>query len=169
MPAPQTSALLNSFDSGIAELTSQAHMKPCITLLATFDTPQDINFDAAFVNSEIISWIAKNNSKPNRSGLETWTIHTKPEWSEQFIDADNNVVTKLIIEAAQALGLDCEKAQLMIHRWRYANGHIPTVPQFHLDSDAQLGLCGDWLHGGRVEGAWLSGYKLANAIAIPSP
>jgi renalase len=24
-----------------------------------------------------------------------------------------------------------------------------------------LGLCGDWLHGGKVEGAWLSGQALA--------
>jgi predicted NAD/FAD-dependent oxidoreductase len=27
-----------------------------------------------------------------------------------------------------------------------------------------LGACGDWLNKGRVEGAWLSGYQLAQAL-----
>ena len=30
--------------------------------------------------------------------------------------------------------------------------------------DIGLGLCGDWLNGGRVEGAWLSGFNLALAL-----
>jgi len=30
----------------------------------------------------------------------------------------------------------------------------------------KLGFYGDWLNGGRVEGAWLRGHKLANAINI---
>jgi len=27
-----------------------------------------------------------------------------------------------------------------------------------------IGLCGDWLNGGRVEGAWLSGHALAHSV-----
>jgi predicted NAD/FAD-dependent oxidoreductase len=37
---------------------------------------------------------------------------------------------------------------------------------FILHEDNKLSLCGDWLNGGRVEGAWLSGYQLASAIHI---
>jgi predicted NAD/FAD-dependent oxidoreductase len=29
---------------------------------------------------------------------------------------------------------------------------------------SRLGMCGDWLNGGKVEGAWLSGRALAEAI-----
>ena len=29
---------------------------------------------------------------------------------------------------------------------------------------ARLGLCGDWLHGGKVQGAWLSGQQVAHHL-----
>lgn len=29
---------------------------------------------------------------------------------------------------------------------------------------AALGVCGDWLDGGRVEGAWMSGRELAQRV-----
>jgi hypothetical protein len=32
----------------------------------------------------------------------------------------------------------------------------------------RLGLCGDWLHGGKVEGAWLSGRALAQQVLKPA-
>jgi len=32
------------------------------------------------------------------------------------------------------------------------------------EAQAGLGLCGDWLNGGKVEGAWLSGQSLAEQI-----
>lgn len=34
--------------------------------------------------------------------------------------------------------------------------------------DLGLGLCGDWLNGGKVEGAWRSGRKLAQQIVESS-
>jgi predicted NAD/FAD-dependent oxidoreductase len=53
-----------------------------------------------------------------------------------------------------------------VHRWRYASGSTGVNPGFKVFDDIQMALCGDWLHGGRVEGAWLSGHKLANEISI---
>lgn len=32
------------------------------------------------------------------------------------------------------------------------------------DPDLGVGLCGDWLNGGKVEGAWLSGAALARQV-----
>jgi renalase len=116
------------------------------------------------VNNEIINWISRNNSKPGRTGLQTWTIHANPQWSQEWIELDKTEAAKRILECAQKLGLDCHSAEIAIHRWRYASGAIKAAPKFHLNMDLQLGFCGDWLHGGRVEGAWLSGYQLANAI-----
>ncbi|MGS0759409.1 NAD/FAD-dependent oxidoreductase, partial [Roseateles sp. GG27B] len=31
-------------------------------------------------------------------------------------------------------------------------------------AQAGLGLCGDWLNGGKVEGAWVSGQQLARQV-----
>ena len=50
------------------------------------------------------------------------------------------------------------------HRWRYADSAPALQDGCGWDAQAGLGLCGDWLHGGKVEGAWLSGLKLAEAL-----
>lgn len=132
--------------------------------MASFSEKTHIPFDAAFVNEEIISWISRNNSKPNRTGIETWTIHANPQWSQKWIDLEKEEAAQYILDCAKRLGLDCSKANIAIHRWRYASGSTNSAPGFRLCEDLKLGFCGDWLNGGRVEGAWLSGCKLASQI-----
>lgn len=164
LPAPQAITLAKSVDPTIEEFAINADMQGCWTVMVSFDEKLNLPFDAAFINNEIISWIARNNSKPNRDGVETWTIHANPQWSQKWIELDKDEAAKLILDCAKKLGLDCGKAKISIHRWRYASGSANPIPGFSLNQDLNIGFCGDWLNGGRVEGAWLSGYKLASQI-----
>jgi renalase len=164
IPAPQAFALTASLNQSIAE-KNQVDMLGCWTVMASFTEKQEIPFDAAFINGEIISWISRNNSKPGRQGAEVWTIHASPQWSQQWIDLDKEEASKRILECAEGLGLEFQDAEISAHRWRYASGSMGANPGFKVFDSIQMGLCGDWLHGGRVEGAWLSGYKLANQIS----
>lgn len=164
LPAPQAQTLAKSIDPSIQALSANANMQGCWTVMASFSKRPEFPYDAGFVNNEIISWISRNNAKPGRTGLETWTIHANPQWSQEWIELDKAEAAKRILECAKKLGLDTRSSEISVHRWRYASGAIDAGPQFHLNMDLQLGFCGDWLHGGRVEGAWLSGYQLANAI-----
>jgi hypothetical protein len=56
------------------------------------------------------------------------------------------------------------------HRWRYAQPSADTseaTPRVAIESwnaTSRIGVCGDWLRGGRVEGAILSGWDLARQI-----
>ena len=50
------------------------------------------------------------------------------------------------------------------HRWRFADTESSLDRNCCWDEDARIGLCGDWLNGGKVEGAWLSGRGLARRI-----
>ena len=50
------------------------------------------------------------------------------------------------------------------HRWRYARVTKALGQDCLYLNDRQVGVCGDWLRGPRVEEAWLSGLALANAI-----
>jgi len=165
LPAPQAFALTQLVDPSIAE-KNQVEMLGCWTVIASFTEKQDIPFDAAFINGEMISWISRNNAKPGRDGLETWTLHANAQWSQQWIDLDKEEASQRIQKCAKELGLDCQNAQISVHRWRYASGSTGVNPGFKVFDDIQMALCGDWLHGGRVEGAWLSGHKLANEISI---
>ncbi|MBU3629379.1 FAD-dependent oxidoreductase [Polynucleobacter sp. AP-Reno-20A-A9] len=166
IPAPQATSLVTSTDYSLDGFASGVNMLGCWTVMARFTECPDIPFDAAFINNEIISWISRNNSKPGRASQETWTIHANPQWSQQWIELDKGVASSHILECAKKLGLHCENAEISIHRWRYASGAINSGSGFILNPAMKLGLCGDWLNGGRVEGAWLSGQKLANAINI---
>jgi predicted NAD/FAD-dependent oxidoreductase len=164
LPAAQTFTLSNLVDKSIEETDAQIKMMGCWTIIANFAEKLNMPFDAAFINDEIIGWICRNNSKPARQGLETWTIHANPQWSQQWIELEKEEAGKRILECAKRLGLDCQNAQISVHRWRYASGSIDVNPGFRIYQHLKLGLCGDWLHGGRVEGAWLSGYQLALQI-----
>jgi len=164
LPAPQALTLAKSAVKSIEKIAINLNMQGCWTVMASFAETPNIPFDAAFINDEVISWIARNNSKPSRMGLETWTIHASPQWSQEHIELNKDLAAKLILDCAKRLGLDCDQANIAIHRWRYASGYINPAPGFRLCEDLKLGFCGDWLNGGRVEGAWLSGHKLASQI-----
>jgi hypothetical protein len=164
LPAAQTFTLSNLVEKSIEEADAQMKMMGCWTVIASFAEKLHMPFDAAFINGEIIGWISRNNSKPARQGLETWTIHANPQWSQQWIELEKEEAGKRILECAKRLGLDCQNAQISVHRWRYASGSMDATPGFRIYQHLKLGLCGDWLHGGRVEGAWLSGYQLALQI-----
>jgi len=57
-----------------------------------------------------------------------------------------------------------ETRTVVIHRWRDADVIEAAGQPFLLDEGNQLGACGDWCIGGRVEAAFMSGSKLADAI-----
>lgn len=50
------------------------------------------------------------------------------------------------------------------HRWRFALPQITFNAGFMFDPEFAIGVCGDWCHSARVEGAFMSGLELANRI-----
>ena len=166
IPGPQAFNLVRNLDDKASAIAQQSNMKGCWTIMARFTENIDVPFDAAFVNQEVLSWVSRNLSKPKRTGRETWTLHANAEWSQEFIELSKEEVTNKLLACAKKIGLDCSKAEVSTHRWRYASGSANPASIFYLNDEAQLGLCGDWLNGGRVEGAWLSGYKLAEKFSV---
>jgi hypothetical protein len=165
IPGPQALALAKHLDPDIEAIAGQSNMKGCWTLMARFEQRPEVPFEAAFVNQEIISWVARNSSKPQRTGQESWTIQANPLWSQEFIELSKEDVASQLLACAKNLGLDCAGAEISMHRWRYASGSTTATLGFYSNPALHLGMCGDWLNGGRVEGAWLSGYRLANQFA----
>jgi renalase len=160
IPAPQASALVKDLDARALDITNSAQMKACWTMMAHLPNQLTTDFDAAFINQEIISWICQNGSKPMRRG-NSWTIHGSPTWSQDNVELSKEDAQDRMVKCLISLGLNCQDAEISMHRWRYASGGLENSINFLLLADIGLGLCGDWLNGGRVEGAWLSGLELA--------
>lgn len=179
IPSPQVEALLKNvsaqgsgFDKA-SKIANASKMKSCWTMMAHFPHQSSFQFDAAFINQEPIAWIARNSTKPKRVGLDYWTVHASPEWSDAHLELAKEDVSTELLHCMEKLGFNTADAQVTMHRWRYASGGLEPMIEYHYSPVDGLGFCGDWLHGGRVEGAWLSGIKLANRIsdecALPHP
>ncbi len=163
VPAPQAAPLLQHLAPELAALAGSAVMRGCWALMLHFAAPVDLAFDAAFVNQGPLRWIARNSSKPGRSGEETWLLHARAEWSEAHLEEDPESVAAALLYAFGQLGGPAPQAWTA-HRWRYADTEPALVEGCAWRPEIGLGLCGDWLNGGKVEGAWLSGRTLAEQV-----
>jgi len=160
MPAPQATVLLSEPAPDLAELVGSVTMRACHTLILCYDEPLNLPFDAAFVNNGPLRWVARDNSKPDRGDKEIWLLHASAEWSERYVENSAEEIAALLLPAFYALG--ARIPQLWIaHRWRYADSKTAETIGSIWNAQQNLGICGDWLQGGKVEGAWLSGRHLA--------
>ena len=163
VPAPQALPLLKDVAPEMATVAASATMRGCWALMLRFTAPVGLPFDAAFVNEGPLRWISRDNSKPGRAGPETWLLHASAEWSEAHLEQSADSVAETLLKAFKQLGGPAPQAWTA-HRWRYADTEPVLNRGCVWDAGVGLGLCGDWLNGGKVEGAWLSGRRLAQQV-----
>ena len=168
VPAPQVLPLLVGVSAAGHAVAASVRMRGSWALMLRCAQRIDLPFDAAFINAGALRWIARDSSKPGRSGTEegaeTWLLHAKAEWSEAHIEDDPASVTAALLEAFVALGGSTQAISSTAHRWRYADTEPALDNVCAWDADLRIGLCGDWLNGGKVEGAWQSGQRLAEQL-----
>ena len=143
-----------------------AVVDPCWAVMAVFDPPLGVDWDAAFVQKGPLAWVARNGSKPGRPEHDAWVLHATPDWSRQFVEQDRPWVAAELLQAfGHALGRNLPApAWSGAHRWRYARPRTQVPDGYLWDAALHLGLCGDWCVGGRLEGAFTSGRLLAEQI-----
>lgn len=171
MPQPQSLALLRA--SGVAKSLQKAiggvTTAPCWTLMVAYplavqagSTPWGPYWSAARSSHHRISWLARETSKPNRGGVERWTVQASPAWSAEHLEDDaERVAGKLLKGFAEITGIRATPGHVVAHRWRYAQTQVPLGQPKLWDPVAGIGLCGDWCLGYRVEDAFVSGLELA--------
>jgi predicted NAD/FAD-dependent oxidoreductase len=168
VPAPQAAPLLRALAPAQAALASATTMQACWTLMLDYDAPLALDFDAAFVNHGPLRWLARDSSKPGRAGRESWLLHASAAWSDAHLELDAQQVGALLLAAFADLG-GSAPARWSAHRWRYASTASQRTQVCSWDGALGLGLCGDWLNGGTVEAAWLSGQALARQLIADAP
>ena len=164
LPAPQAAALLREAAPRQAALAASVTMQPCWAVLLQYPAPLALGFDAAELEGGPLCWVVRDSAKPGRGGSESWVLHASAAWSEAHIDADPDAVAAQLLAAFAALGAPLPSAW-RAHRWRYAAAAPARTDGCIWDEGNGIGLCGDWLNGGTVEAAWLSGRQLAHRIA----
>ena len=154
-------------DPSVREALAPAEMRPCWAVMAVFDRPLLQGWDAAFVNTGALSWIASQASKPGRPSAHAWTLHASPDWSRDHLEDDHESVAEALLAEATSLkgaaAVRCESASA--HRWRYALAGEPLKTGAFWFPELRLAIAGDWCAGSRIEGAFLSGLEAGERIA----
>ena len=121
--------------------------------------------DACFGGDHgVFDFISVERSKPGRSS-DLIVVQASPEWSRVHLERDPDWIAQTIVaELANTFGIEVEP--VLSHRWRYAR---PTDPKMTTQKgiyqiDAGLWIAGDYLAGGRVEGAYLAGFEAAERL-----
>jgi len=165
LPAPQTAELLANHPMG--KIASSTSMAPCWAVLVGFENKLNVPWDGAFIHDSALSWVARNSSKPGRDATkDCWVLHANAEWSAKHLeDTPESVISQLLEAYAFAIG-ESLPAQFYktAHRWRYSIGGSFINPKDLHDESIGLTICGDWVNGGRFEGAFLSGITAAESI-----
>lgn len=165
VPAPQAIPLLKPVNPALCQLAASVRMRGSWALMARYPSALNLGFQAAFVNAGPLRWIAENSHKPGRNGQPCWLLHADADWSDEHIEDTADAVADTLLKAFAELGAPAPLAWTA-HRWRYADTVQPLQQGAAWSAADNLGLCGDWLNGGKVEGAWLSGRLLAKQIAL---
>ena len=162
IPAPQAAKLLAACAHPFARALAPVQIAPCWTLMLAAEA------DGAATqrpDNGPLAWISRENSRPGRHAPPVcWTAHATPEWSRAWLERDPADVQAALLAAFAASIGPVSPAIAAVHRWRFAMTETPLGQPFLWDETAQLGVCGDWCTGARVEAAWQSGHDLAAAM-----
>jgi predicted NAD/FAD-dependent oxidoreductase len=172
LPPAQAAPLLSPHRRDWARHASVVPMQPCWTLMGIADAPQPaLGWDLARPPMGPLACVLRNDARPGRArvpGQAHWVAHARSGWSRGHLEQPAAWVQQQLQAAlAECLGRPVDWHHCTVHRWRYA------LPQAHAtapaalswwDAGQGLGVCGDFLGGCGVEGAWLSARSLSAAL-----
>lgn len=164
-PPAQSQVLLGA-DHPLCLQLCAVDMQPCWAMMLGYEKFPDCGFDAAFVNEGPLAWLARNNSKPERQGAESWVVHSSPEWAREHLELSPRDVIERMLEALCRIdaAFEARPEVCLAHRWRYALARNALEGGVLTDGESRLVVAGDWCAGNRIEGAWSSGVAAARQI-----
>lgn len=166
VPAPEARLLLGRIDPLVQPL-SRVRMLPCWSLVVRLDEKLLPDQDVYSDMSEVIRWIARNNTKPGRvSKGDSLVIHASPAWSRKTEDAEPEAVADdLWSEVSHLLALPpVRPTRMTAHLWRHGLVDQSLGETYMYSSEHHAGVAGDWCHGRLAEHAFESGHQLGRAI-----
>lgn len=160
----ETVKLLRPF-SEFEGLGSETASRPCFATMVEFEEEVMVDFEAAFLSESPLAWVCRDSSKPERPHSECWVLHATEEWSARNLDeSPETIASKMLSEFAHLSPVELPPVSFCrSHRWRCAYANHPLPNGYRYEPELGLGLAGDWCNTPNVDGAYWSGYDLAEA------
>jgi predicted NAD/FAD-dependent oxidoreductase len=167
-PFPQLKKLAKNYlDKTILKLKVQ--MQPNITVMIALKNQKKLPISSIKFNDDVLAWAANENSKNRfKSNINLWTLQATLRWSKKTINKyknDKSIMNQLITRFIKLTGFEKNKIIFKrIHGWKYSYNYEKTSYLSIWNKKINLGVCGDWFNGPKVENAWLSANDLAKKI-----
>jgi predicted NAD/FAD-dependent oxidoreductase len=162
MPDPQGARLL---DGTLAQERAvlRVDFEPVLALTATF-ARRSWDLDGAFLNGDpVLDWVA-DDGRRRGDGAPVLVAHSSSEFAARHLSDPDTATGPMVAALRQKLVLT-EPVQVNVHRWTFARPSTGRTESFLLGA-RNLGVCGDaWSEKPRVEGAYVSGRALGEALA----
>uniref|UniRef100_A0ACD5X9F2 Uncharacterized protein n=3 Tax=Avena sativa TaxID=4498 RepID=A0ACD5X9F2_AVESA len=166
----------------LATMFQDIPVRPCFALMLAFSEPLAMvpvqGF--SFYNSDSLSWAFCDSSKPERAcappNRQSWVLRSTAEYASKVINSMGPrkpsaealaKVAEELFKEFQATGLNIPQPIFMkAHRW---GGAFPDVSiggddKCVWEKSIKLAICGDFCASPSVEGAVLSGMRVASKI-----
>jgi len=169
LPTEPAAELLDGL-TPLLDLARSVTWDPCWAVSLALTQEVRAGFDGAFINDDpILGWAALDSAKPGRAAVagiaERWVLHARPQWSRRYADIEPADVSRWLIRSFSAR-LRCSLMPVAVQArlWRHATPVNPLPERCLWDAAQRIGLAGDWCGGPKIEGAYLSGLALAEAL-----
>lgn len=155
---------------------------PVITAMVIFERPLGLSFNAAFVSGDHrLAWVSRNNGKVGKdvpfesNGREFWTFIAPAQYSCESFETDAKGYKRRAFEDfltafGDLVGKNIRQHGPQLVRALHWEAGLPcTTPPSDagcvFDEQQNLGWCGHWAMYGSVEGAAVSGKRMAELVA----
>jgi renalase len=166
-PVPQALELLGGVAGRVPERLKRVQFTSCFALMVALDGASGLG-GAGFVElpEGPLKWIADNARKGITDGDGALTILATAEFTRIHYDAPVEEVAARMLEAAKPWLGGSGVREWQLHRWRYSVAATPEAePCLVIREPGPLVLAGDGFGFPGVEGAFLSGFAAAMALA----
>lgn len=168
-PYPQVKLLARNYiDKKMLNL--KVKMEPNLTVMAVYKGYKNNSISSFKFNDDILGWAANENSKLRfKSKYLLWTIQSNNKWAKKYINKykqnKKDVTFKLINRFSELTGFNNQNIIFStIHGWKYSFNYKKTTLKSYWSTKYNIGVCGDWFLGPKIEHAWLSANDLFKKI-----
>ncbi|XP_021345828.1 uncharacterized protein LOC110445489 isoform X2 [Mizuhopecten yessoensis] len=149
-------------------------------LMVAFPKSLSLPYEGAHVEDKELSWVANNTAKLSRdkmSVMECWTLFSTKEYaSANKVPQENipprkekQVTDELLAAFARVTGLGSKLPSPRYTKVQLWGAAVPlntlnTKEECVFDGQHNVGICGDWLVSPCLQGAAISGLRLAEFI-----
>jgi renalase len=166
LPPEQLLAIApNLLSDTVVDKLQTVTFNPCWAVFGVLEADIAFTWPALELeNHPVLGFISRDHTRRKPGAPPALLLHANGNWTREHFDKPAAWVQEAVIAAAREVVGGFAIIETQSHRWKYAQPQIAYGKQCEWLADIQIGFCGDWCEGARVEGAITSGWALATKI-----